>query len=499
MSARNGDISSHLLKPEDLRWLNRVTFGVNSETIERYRQIGRNRFLDEQLHPPADDPPDLAAHIRALPVSQKSAKEVLKAAWAEQQRIQHLNNPEEQQRARMALNQQRNEATYKTAERQLMRNIYSPWQLREQMTWFWMNHFNVFSGKGDVTFALADYENYAVRPHALGNFRDLVLATLKSPAMLMYLDNAQSMAGKINENYARELMELHTLGVSGGPSGSQYSQHDVQELARVLTGVGLIPRVDQPLRPGQRTQPVREGAFEFNPNRHDFGTKKILNETIQGTGIDEIELAVTLLCRQPATARFISMKIAQYFVADDPPKKLMDAMASTFNRTNGNIAAVLRTMFTSSEFIAKLNRPQTEAGKFKDPVQFVVSSLRLAYDDKRIINYRPVVSWLQQLGEPLYGRVTPDGYPLEESAWTSSGQMVKRFEIARAIGSGNAKLFDSEDGALRGAGFPMLTRRSFYDAIEPTLRKKTRAALDQATSQQEWNMLLLASPDWMER
>lgn len=500
MNACGSSTSSHPLTHEDLQWLNRVTFGVDSETVERYRQLGRSRYLEEQLHPPADDPPELIADIRAFSISQKSAREVLRAARSEQQRIQRLDNPEEQQRARMALNQQRNKVTYETAKRQLMRNLYSPWQLREQMTWFWMNHFNVFSGKGDVAFVLADYENRAVRPHALGYFRDLVHATVKSPAMLMYLDNAQSAAGKINENYARELMELHTLGVSGGPSGSHYSQQDVQELARILTGFGIIPPVDQPqFRPVRRPQPVREGAFEFNPNRHDFGTKKILNETIKGTGMDEVERAVSLLCRQPATARFISTKLAMYFVADNPPRKLVDAMVTTFKQTDGHIAAVLRTMFTSSEFIAMRNQSQTEAGKFKDPVQFVVSSLRLAYDGKRIINYRPVVNWLQQLGEPLYGRVTPDGYPLEEAAWTSSGQIVKRFEIARAIGNGNARLFDDEEGTPRGAGFPLLTSRLFYDAIEPTLSVKTRTALDQATSQQEWNMLLLASPDWMVR
>ncbi|MDV6344895.1 DUF1800 domain-containing protein [Nitrosomonas sp. Is37] len=500
VSARSNDTSLHPLTHEDLRWLNRVTFGVNSETVERYQQLGRSRFFDEQLRPPADDPPELATDIRALSISQKSAKEALKAARSEQQRIQRLDNPEEQQRARMVLNQQKNKMTYETAKRQLMRNLYSPWQLREQLTWFWMNHFSVFSGKGDVAFMLADYENNAVRLHALGYFRDLVLATLKSPAMLIYLDNAQSAVRKINENYARELMELHTLGVSGGPSGSHYSQQDVQELARVLTGVGIIPSVDQPqFRPVRRPQPVREGAFEFNPNRHDFGTKKILNETIKGTGMDEVEHAVSLLCRQPATARFISMKLATYFVSDNPPRKLVDAMVTTFKQTDGNIAAVLGTMFTSSEFIAILNRPQIEAGKFKDPVQFVVSSLRLAYDSKRIINYRPVVNWLQQLGEPLYGRMTPDGYPLEESAWTSLGQIVKRFEITRAIGNGNARLFDDDDGTPRRTGFPMLASRLFYDTIEPTLSAKTRTALDQATSQQEWNMLLLASPDWMVR
>ena len=523
VSAHGSDPASRPLTREDLRWLDRVTFGADSQTVARYREVGRSKFLDEQLHPPSDDPAGLASDIHALMISQRSAEDLLREEREEQQRIQQLKDPDEQQRARMARNQLRRDVTIETAQRQLMRDLYSPSQLREQMTWFWMNHFNVFSGKGPVAFALPDYENKTVRPHALGHFKDLVMATLKSPAMLVYLDNAQSAVGKINENYARELMELHTLGVSGGPSGSNYTQQDVQELARVLTGVGLNNgaingRAAPPPARGfagrgfgrglgargfgvqpQRATAIRDGLFEFNPNRHDFGTKKVLDETIQGSGFDEVEKAVTLLCRQPSTARFISTKLATYFVADTPPKRLVDAMSSTFEHTDGDIAAVLKTMFTSPDFMSALNRPQAEAGKFKDPVQFVVSSLRLAYDGKHITNYKPVVNWLQQLDEPPYGRVTPDGYPLGESAWTSSGQMVKRFEIARAIGSGNARLFDGDDGKPVRAGFPMLTSRLFYDAIEPTLSPKTRAALDQTTSQQEWNTVLLASPDWMER
>src|SRR5206468_1049003 len=139
--------------------------------------------------------------------------------------------------------------------------------------------------------------------------------------------------------------------------------------------------------------------------------------------------------------------------------------------------------------------------KFKDPMQFVMSSLRLAYDGKRVMNYRPIVGWLTQLGEPLYGRVTPDGYALTEAAWTSSGQLVRRFEIARAIGSGNAGLFNTEDTNVPGpsTGFPLLTTRLFYDAIEPTLSAPTRSALSRTSSQQEWNMILLSSPDWMQR
>jgi uncharacterized protein (DUF1800 family) len=494
------------LKHGDLRWLGRVTFGVDSVAVDAYRRLGREKFLDAQLHPPREDPDTLRTSIAALGIEQKPAEARVREVRQEQLRINGLASDDDKQKARMALNQAGNQAVYETARRHLMRAIASPWQLREQMTWFWMNHFSVFSGKGNVRYTLAEYEAQAIRANALGHFRDLVMATATAPAMLEYLDNAQSAANRINENYARELMELHTLGVSGGPSGSHYTQQDVQELARVLTGVG-IAFTPEPPRLGPQLAPlyVRHGLFEFNPARHDRNPKTVLGERIDGKGMDEVEKAVTLLCRQPATAVFISTKLATYFVADEPPRPLVDRMVRTFEKSDGDIAAVLKTMFLDKDFLASLGgneaaRSTDKSAKFKDPMGFVVSSLRLAYEGKALTNYHPLVAWLQQLGEPLYGRVTPDGYPLTEAAWTSSGQMVRRFEIARAIGSGNAGLFNNEDNSPgTAAGFPLLTSRFFYDAIEPALGARTRAALGKTNSQQEWNMVLLASPDWMER
>jgi len=485
----------------DLRWLSRVTFGIDSATVARYRLLGRVKFLDEQLRPPAADPASLGAAIAVMPVTQLTAQARITALRAEQQRINAIANDADKQKARDALNQSNAQVVYETAKRHLMRAIQAPSQLREQMTWFWMNHFSVFSGKGNVRWTIAEYEEQAVRPHALGRFSELVLATATAPAMLEYLDNAQSSAGKINENYARELMELHTLGVSGGPSGSTYSQADVQELARVLTGVGLNLTENAPkLPPNLQPAYERRGLFEFNPARHDFGAKTVLGHPIPGQGLAELENAVTLLCRQPATARFISLKLATYFVADQPPAALVDRMSRTFLKTDGSIAAVLRQMFLDPAFVNTLDAPAMKLEKFKDPMQFVVSSLRLAYDGKTITNYHPVVGWLQQLGEPLYGRVTPDGYALTEAAWSSSGQMVRRFEIARAIGSGNAGLFNNDDNSPGPAtGFPILMSRLFFDAIDPALGGRVRDALSRTSSQQEWNTMLLSSPDWMER
>ena len=488
-----------LLTEEDIRWLNRVTFGVNSATLVRYRELGRTRFLDEQLTGPPADLPELETAIAALSISQHTGEQLLRQAEAEQRRIAALPSEDDKQQARAAQRQAALALRDETATRHLMRALYSPTQLREQMTWFWMNHFNVFAGKGTVSWTLAEYEEHVVRWHALGQFRDLVLATALSPTMLEYLDNKQSTVGRVNENYARELMELHTLGVSGGPSGSRYSQDDVQEAARVLTGVGIAaansPTLSRALQPFH----VRRGLFEFNPARHDFGVKVVLDSRIEGRGLPEVGQMVTLLCRNPATARFVSGKIATYFVADDPPPAVVEAMIATFRQTDGNIAAVLKTMFMSPVLAAAQAGVDAGAGKFKDPMQFLVSSLRLAYDGTVITNYRPVFGWLNQLGQPLYGRLTPDGFALVERAWASPGQLITRFEIAGAIGSGRAKLVDSADEQRPAPPRrPTLNNGLFHEAIEPSLGARTRAALARA-SEEEWNMVLLASPEWMQR
>jgi len=494
---RDGGASAAALGPADLHWLNSVTFGADQAGIERLRRLGRARYLDEQIAAPAQDGGELAAAIGALSIAQQSGAQRLSGVRAEQRRINALADEDEKQKAREALNRAGSEVLLDTSRRHLLRALYSPAQLREQMTWFWMNHFSVYSGKGSVRWVLADYEDRAIRPRALGRFRDLLMATVTAPAMLEYLDNAQSAANRINENYARELMELHTLGVSGGASGSRYTQQDVQELARVLTGLGINASGEPPKLPPQKQALYRaDGVFEFNPNRHDFGAKTLLGHRIEPSGFHEVEQAVDILSRDPATARFISARIAAHFVGDAPPTALVERMAAAFTRSDGDIATVLRTLFLSPEFDATL---ASGTRRFKDPMQFVASSLRLAYDGRMVANLRPAIGWLNQLGEPLYGRVTPDGYPAAESAWASSGQMVKRFEIARAIGSGQAGLFSKDDGKpAERTGFPQPGNRVFFDSIEATLGPATRTAMTQAASQAEWNTILLSSPEWMQ-
>lgn len=476
-----------ILRRDDALWLSRVSFGLDSASVADYRRLGRERFLDRQLHPhDVTLPPPIAAEIAALAVTHADPEHWIVDVNARYKVINAMADGPDKEQARKTLNDKGNKLAYEAIRRDLLRAVYSPAQLQEEMIWFWLNHFSVFQSKANLRWLVGDYEERAIRPHAFGHFKELVLVTLEHPAMLQYLDNNQNAAGHVNENYARELLELHTLGVDGG-----YAQQDVQNLARVLTGVGINVGDAPKLKPEWQRLYLRKGAFEFNPARHDFGGKSLLGRTVEGKGFAEVEDAVNLIVAQPACARFISRKLAIYFIADNPPPALVERMAQTFMRSDGDIAAVLRTLFLSRELDAALG------GKFKDPMRFVVSAVRFAYDGRPISNTRPMFNWLNSLGEASYGHQTPDGYPLTEINWASSGQMSRRFEIARAIGAGNAGLFDPEDGtAASGTGFPQLSNRLYFEAIEPFLAARTKDALTRANSQQEWNTFLLSSPDF---
>ena len=486
------------LSLSDIAWLRRDGFGLDSATLARYRELGRTRFLDGQLTGGDDTlPPQVAAQIRAFPVVNTPLPELWADFRARQKQYKDTPAGAAKDAAKKALAQYRRGLEQQAAQAELLHAIYGGDQLKEQLVWFWLNHFSVYANKGPVRVFAADYGENVIRPHALGKFRDLVMATLQSPAMLVFLDNVHNVKGKTNENYARELMELHTLGV-----GSGYTQADVQQLMRVLTGAGLLPP-KLAMRGGRfgRGRPgfVRDGLFQFNPNQHDFGDKNFLGQTIKGSGYAEIGQAVDLIVRQPACAHFVSQQLAEYFIADKPSPALVDAMAQTFQRTDGDIAAVLRTMFLSKEAAA------TGGHKFKDPMRFLVSAMRLTYDGQPVPNAEPLVNWLRQMGEPLYGRITPDGWPLDSASWTGSGQMSKRFDFARVIGSGRNRLFADADGGTQAAddpppGAPDLQGSALYrDAIAPRLSDATRNALAQAKSPMEWNTFLLSSPDFNYR
>ncbi len=480
-----------------LRWLDRVTWGANASSEAQLERQGLPTWLQGQLHPrPAPLPPAAQAQIDAMTISRTPMAQL--AADLEQQLRAADALPDEDQKkdARKAYQQQLGQLEREAQQRFMLRALYSPNQLQEQMTWFWMNHFNVNGRKNNLRALVGDYEETAIRPHALGRFRDLLRATAHHPAMLVYLDNAQNAVNRINENYARELMELHTLGV-----GSGYSQADVQELARVLTGVGVrVRRPDAPeprIRPELQADYVQQGLFEFNPNRHDYGPKTFLGRPMTQRGLAEADEALDRLARAPATAHFISTQLAEYFVADDPSPALVARMAETYERSEGNIAAVLQTMFESPEFSASLGH------QFRDPVHYVLADVRLAYDGRVVANVNPMLNWINRMGEPLYGHETPDGYPLKQEAWASAGQMTTRFEIARAIGANGAVLFRAPDadGAapLEKPAFPQLADSRTVQASLPGLSPDTRDALSQARSPQDWNTFLLASPELMHR
>jgi uncharacterized protein (DUF1800 family) len=477
-----------------LRWLDRVTWGANPTGAKALADDGLPVWLGDQLRPrPAALPPEAQARIDAMTISHTSVEQIVVSLEAERRAMNELPDDEQKQQARKTYQQDLTRLTREAQQRFVLRALYSPNQLEAQMTWFWMNHFNVSVRKANLRALVGDYEETAIRPHALGKFRDLLGATLHHPAMLLYLDNAQNAANRINENYARELMELHTLGVGGG-----YSQADVQELARVLTGVGIRLRPDAPppaVRPVLRGDYVREGLFEFNPNRHDYGPKTLLGRPMTKHGLAEVDEALDRLARAPATAQFISGKLAVYFVADDPPAALVARMADTFRRTDGDIAATLQTMFESPEFTASLGQ------KFRDPVHYVIAGVRVACDGRVVTNVNPMLAWMNRMGEPLYAHETPEGYPLTQDAWASAGQMNARFEIARAIGTNGAVLFRSDDGAPdeRPVAMPRLADSPTVRIAMLSMSADTREALAQAKSPQDWNTFLLASPEWMHR
>ncbi|MFL6311252.1 MAG: DUF1800 domain-containing protein [Terriglobales bacterium] len=328
------------------------------------------------------------------------------------------------------------------AEAKLLRAIYSNRQIDEVMTDFWFNHFNIFIGKGPDRYMVSAYERDVIRPHALGKFKDILEATAKSPAMLFYLDNWQSVGPNsklalygpqrrggrgrfarprpqaknrpsgLNENYAREIMELHTLGVDGG-----YTQKDVTELAKVLTGWTI-------------EKPQLGGGFKFNERAHEPGNKYVLGRKIGEHGEKEGEEMLDVLAHRPATAKFISRKLAMRFVSDNPPQSLVDRMAETFLKKDGDIREVLRTMFHSPEFWTA----DAYRAKMKTPFEFVASAARVSGAD--IQNALPLVGTLNRMGMPLYAMQPPTGYSMKAEAWVNSSALLNRMNFALQLASG---------------------------------------------------------------
>ena len=480
--------------PADLAVLNRITWGATTADAQRLAKIGLAEYVDEQLNPSEDDglPPDAKAQVAALAISQKSVVQLIAETRALQKHAQSLKGTPDYDAAQKAYQGQLNTLAREAQMRSLLRDLYSKNQLKEQLTWFWMNHFNVSQNKDDIRVLIGDYEENTIRPHVLGKFGALLAATVISPAMLQYLDNFQNAKGHINENYAREIMELHTMGV-----GSGYTQKDVQELARILTGMGINfsgqpPKLARPIADYYRARDL----FEFNPNRHDFGDKVFLGAAIEGKGFVEVEQAITILSIEPATAHYVSTELAEFFCCDAPPASLIQKMTATWRATGGDIKEVLRTMFAAPEFKASLGR------KFKDPIHYAVSALRASYGEQVILNPQPLFNWLNRMGEPLYAHETPDGYPMNEAAWSGPGEMETRFEIARMIGLGHSGLYKLPGDApamKEPAPPPLILETHYYQAIAPTLSPETLSALKEGQSPADRNMLFLSSPEFMRR
>jgi len=358
----------------------------------------------------------------------------------------------------MALANPQEVAADELRQAKLLRATYSERQLQEVLTDFWLNHFNVFIGKGMDRYFLTAYERDVICPHTLGKFEDLLVATAQSPAMLFYLDNWLSVGpnsekatgvaapgtrrrktsaprkpGKrvgLNENYGRELMELHTLGVNGG-----YTQKDVTEVARVFTGWTLKP-------------PREGGEFTFDERIHDPGEKTVLGHRIKFRGKKEGLEVLHILAHHPSTAKLVSTKLALRFVSDNPPATLVDRMARTFLKKDGDIREVLKTMLNSPEFWGE----DDYRAKVKTPLEFVVSALRVTQAD--ITDARALTQQLQRMGMPLYGMQPPTGYSMKADTWINSSALLERMNFALALSTGRLKgvRVDSERWLAREPG-----------------------------------------------
>jgi uncharacterized protein (DUF1800 family) len=356
----------------------------------------------------------------------------------------------------------------------LLRAVYSERQLYEMMVDFWENHFSIFANKDDDRYLLTGYDRETIRPFALGRFRDLLGATAHSPAMLFYLDNWRSSVprpyaatktkpagvdGGLNENYARELMELHTLGVDGG-----YTQKDVQEVARCFTGWTI-------------QKPNEQGLFLYRPGLHDDGEKTVLgHRTLSGGGPADGERVLDILAAHPATARFIATKLARRFISDEPPQSIIDRASAVFLKTDGSIRETLRAIVTSPEFFSTT----AYRAKMRSPFEYVAASMRAL--NAETDGDRPVLDAIGRMGQPVFGRITPDGYADRADQWLSSGAMIARFNFASALATNRikgtkidvARLLSGVDEAKKdsvAAKFISLT-------VSGDLSSRTRAALE---------------------
>lgn len=497
-SLQAGETESAAEEVKARHLLNRITYGPRSADIDRVMKMGVEQYIAQQLEPQSLPLPDSLKRLANEPALSDSPAQLFAGygreafdVMAKAARKKGAGGEGTSTAIRKEIQQlvrdNYQEIYRQVTDARLNRALYSPRQLEEVLTEFWFNHFNVSIDKGLDHLWVGSYEETAIRPYVLGKFRDLLGATAHHAAMLFYLDNWQNTAanritfkggpGKrfsgLNENYARELMELHTLGVDGG-----YSQKDVIELARVLTGHGLVSK--KSIRSHPQGMESKFGYY-FDRDRHDYTDKILLGRTIKGRGIEELEEALDVLVKHPSTGRFVSFKLAQYFTCDDPPATLVDKMARSFQNSDGDIKEVMKTLLRSNEFwdTANVN------AKFKTPYRYLISTLRVC--NATVNNTRPLLGFLRLQGMPLYQCQTPDGYKYTEKAWLSSNGLLQRISFATAFGAGRmpaARGIDVDAAEImRVAG------------IKPT--DKTFAVVDSAPRALKAS-LLLGSPEFMK-
>jgi uncharacterized protein (DUF1800 family) len=432
--------------------LSRLTFGARPGDIERVKQMGIDTYLKQQLKPDTIDDSALDTRLAKLPTLSLATPTIAELYNPPKPKPTPLPSPNvEKNETAATANAEMQEAKPSPTPKpkptpppknpgmvvnelqraKLLRAVYSERQLYEVMVDFWENHFSIFANKDADRLLLTGFDREAVRPFAMGNFRDLLGATAHSPAMLYYLDNWTSsvlrkypatkdrparQSGGINENYARELMELHTLGVNGG-----YTQKDVQEVARCFTGWTI-------------RKPNDEGVFIYNPALHDNGEKTVLGVKIAaGGGIADGERVLDILASHPSTARFIATKMARRFLGDEPPKAVVDRAARVFLTTNGSITETLKSIITSPAFFS----PAAYRNKVRSPFEYVAAALRITNAETDAD--RPILSWISRMGQPVYGRVTPDGYPDMSTEWLSNNDLLTRFNFAGALATNSIK------------------------------------------------------------
>jgi uncharacterized protein (DUF1800 family) len=484
--------------------LNRLAFGPRPGDVDRLMKDGVDFWIDQQLHPDAIPDRAVEARLRQYPTLQMANAQIMQKFYAPIVELRREGKKTAgEMRESIPPDQRPQRVIEELVGQRILRASESDRQLNEVMVDFWMNHFNVFAGKGIDRFLLTSYERDTIRPRIWGRFEDLLRATAKSPAMLFYLDNARSVAapenrprrveprfrrlgrlragptfrGGLNENYAREIMELHTLGVDAG-----YTQKDVTELARVLTGW----TIDQ-----------RTGAFMFRPQLHDVGAKSVLGIRFPaGGGMEEGERMIHILAHRPATAHHIASKLCQRLVSDDPPPALVDRVAKKFLDTDGDLRQTVKAVIDSPEFWD----PKFYRAKIKSPFQYVISSLRAV--NATIDNPMPIARALQQIGEPLYGAQPPTGYSDKADAWVNTGALLNRLNFALALAANKLPGLHSEVVALLPSEAAEAERPVDALAVALTggnLTDETRNTIKDNTQMPVIAGLILGSPEFQRQ